>query len=46
MDELPSTDSGIVVLSSKKDDGSDEKRVLCDYFEDDDHTRVSLLLSD
>ena len=46
LDELPSIDSGVVVLSSKKDEGSDEMMVLCDHSEDDDHHRVSPLLSD
>ncbi len=46
VDEFPSTDSGVVVLSSQRDDGSDEKIVWCDHSEDDDHPRVSLLLSD
>ena len=46
LDELPSIDSGLVVLSSKKDEGSDAKRVFCDNSEDDDHPRLSLLLSD
>ena len=46
LDELPSIDSGVVVLSSKKDEGSDEMRVLCDHSEDDDHPRVSSPLSE
>ncbi len=46
VDELSSIDSGVVVPSSKRDDGSDEKMVWCDHSEDDDHPRVFLLLSD
>ncbi len=46
VDELSSIDSGVVVLSSKRDDGYDKKMVWCDHSDDDDHPRVSLLLSD
>ncbi len=46
VDEFPSIDSGVVLLSSKRVDGSDEKIVWCDHSEDDDHPQVSLLLSD
>ena len=46
VDEFSSIDSGVVVLSSKRDEGSDEKMVWCDHSEDDDHPRVSVLLSD
>ena len=46
VDEFSSIDSGVVVLSLKRDEGSDEKMVWWDHSEDDDHPRVSLLLSD